>query len=942
MKLLETVLMPLALGVGYQDRQIAGELCEGFAAHAAGCHRRCSVGDDGDGPEFPVAGRHGRLDRAALGADAKTKGTVLDVAAGKDGAVGGQERGADPEAAVGSVGPLAGLGGDVDEMIPFHREETVPCSCRTSVGATKSMRQHREILIWTVLGLAAVMLVVWAFPRALPLLPGPWEVSEAEAEAIALEAFRDLGDRVEQPYVVVRLTSRSQLERRLQMSSRDVDPAALVASRLAPAQLVWDVLVFAPAVPAEAWTYRALISLGGEVLMLRRNPAAGGPFGEALDAATARQRAAQLLALRGFDLASFDGAGELYDEPGARRAQRLELVYREAVLGPRFPYGVEVYFDGGEVLGYGTWYEEAERAEIRKVFRHRRIFSLVLLVLPYLLVPVVAVPFFRLYHDGQLGVRRGVEIFFVVLTAGLVYVFLTRHAVSEGMDLGFVTRRQTTWLVFGFRLFFLHLGMAVLALTAWSVGELFCRRTTPAKLAAVDALLSGEWGNATVARSALRGTAGALVMAGTLLALSVLGQGAGVWVASGELYGAAAGHGLGWLVNLSQHVAEAVPLYLFAVFVVPCWARERLGRPAALALAYLSVVALAPRVISLPLQWGWVLWAVVAVVPVLLFATGDVLSAVLAGFLASVALQALPAVFASDPMIQINGYAALALAASPLVLSLRHLSGGEEHAYRFDDVPAHVRKIAERERQRLELLTAAEIQSSILPQLPPQLNGVEIASAYLPATEVGGDFYDVVALEDGRLAVAVGDVAGHGVASGLVMSMARSALAVQTSFDPEVEAVLVTLNRIVYQNARRRLLTTLCYALVDPERRELRYASAGHLYPYRISLGGEVEALQTASYPLGVRSELRVDVKTVKLLPSDALFLCSDGLVEAHPVDEDEPFGFERLEACLARHAGTPPQGILDGVLGDVMAYLGCRPWEDDVTAVVLRLPAPR
>ena len=185
--------------------------------------------------------------------------------------------------------------------------------------------------------------------------------------------------------------------------------------------------------------------------------------------------------------------------------------------------------------------------------------------------------------------------------------------------------------------------------------------------------------------------------------------------------------------------------------------------------------------------------------------------------------------------------------------------------------------------RRVELETAAGIQSSILPQLPPQLNGVEVAHSYLPATEVGGDFYDVLALDDGRLAVAVGDVAGHGVSSGLVMSMAKSALAVQVAFDPEVQSVFSRLNTMVYQNARRRLLATLCYAVLDPEQRELYFGSAGHLYPYRVSPGGDVQALETASYPLGVRDLIDVRVRTAKLDAGDSVFLYSDGLVEACP-----------------------------------------------------------
>jgi sigma-B regulation protein RsbU (phosphoserine phosphatase) len=274
-----------------------------------------------------------------------------------------------------------------------------------------------------------------------------------------------------------------------------------------------------------------------------------------------------------------------------------------------------------------------------------------------------------------------------------------------------------------------------------------------------------------------------------------------------------------------------------------------------------------------------------------------------------------------------------------MLASLRHLFGGAELAYRWEDVPLHVRRIAERERQRVELETARRIQSSILPELPPQLNGVQISHAYLPASEVGGDFYDVLALEDGRLAMAVGDVAGHGVSSGLVMSMAKSALAVQVAFDPEVAQVFRTLNRTVFQTARKRLLATLCYAVLDPSRRELVYASAGHLFPYRIDRQGRVDALESIAYPLGVRGDLEVLSKKAQLSPGDTLFLFSDGIVEARREGTEEPFGFERLEHALERFAGEPVARLRDAVLAEVERFTGPGPREDDFTVLVLRLP---
>jgi sigma-B regulation protein RsbU (phosphoserine phosphatase) len=239
----------------------------------------------------------------------------------------------------------------------------------------------------------------------------------------------------------------------------------------------------------------------------------------------------------------------------------------------------------------------------------------------------------------------------------------------------------------------------------------------------------------------------------------------------------------------------------------------------------------------------------------------------------------------------------------------------------------------------VELETARRIQSSILPDLPPRIAGVDIAHAYLPASEVGGDFYDVLALEDGRLAVAVGDVAGHGVSSGLVMSMAKSALAVQVTFDPDVSSVFRALNRTVFQTARKRLLATLCYAVLDPVRRELEYASAGHLFPYRITATGKVEALESVAYPLGVRGQLQVEPRTARLAPGDTLFLFSDGLVEARPEGSDQLYGFERLEQSLARHAHESVEKLRDAILADVESHAGHGLREDDQTVLVLRLP---
>ena len=175
-----------------------------------------------------------------------------------------------------------------------------------------------------------------------------------------------------------------------------------------------------------------------------------------------------------------------------------------------------------------------------------------------------------------------------------------------------------------------------------------------------------------------------------------------------------------------------------ALLPVTC---ERLGRP----LGALLALILVGSVVLLPLDPGRAAAAGGSSPPWLRASCRccssssiDLLTALLAGCVAQALLFGWPLMpRPDDPTLQVHGWLPLALVAAPLLVSLRALGSGREFVYRYEDVPPHVRRIAERERQRVELETARRIQSSILPELPPRLHGVEIAHAYLPASEVG-------------------------------------------------------------------------------------------------------------------------------------------------------------------------------------------------------------
>ncbi|HEY8020489.1 MAG TPA: PP2C family protein-serine/threonine phosphatase [Thermoanaerobaculia bacterium] len=243
-------------------------------------------------------------------------------------------------------------------------------------------------------------------------------------------------------------------------------------------------------------------------------------------------------------------------------------------------------------------------------------------------------------------------------------------------------------------------------------------------------------------------------------------------------------------------------------------------------------------------------------------------------------------------------------------------------------------ELVDRVRVRDELEVARELQADLLPQAAPQLAGWRFAHSYRTAVEVGGDYYDFTPLPDGRLALAVGDASGHGMAAGLVMAIANAVLKTALDLDPAPAAVAALLNRTLCRTGTRRTFLSLFYALLDPATGRLEYIGAGHPFPLLLRRDGTIEELGKGGLPLGLRQPLAPATGEATLAPGDILVLFTDGLVEATDPQGERAFGFERLSA-LVRPGGSP-QTIHDRVLAAFDAHVGGEPLRDDLTLVVI------
>src|SRR5215217_5878644 len=232
-----------------------------------------------------------------------------------------------------------------------------------------------------------------------------------------------------------------------------------------------------------------------------------------------------------------------------------------------------------------------------------------------------------------------------------------------------------------------------------------------------------------------------------------------------------------------------------------------------------------------------------------------------------------------------------------------------------------------------ELEVARLIQQNFLPKELPDLPGWSVSAYYRPAREVGGDFYDVIPLADGRVGFVVGDVTDKGVPAALVMSATRSVLRASAQRIPEPGAVLERVNEHLCPDMPEKMFVTCLYGVLEPDSGVLRFANAGHDVPYVKTADG-VGELRARGMPLGLMPGMNYEEKETTLQPGESVLLHSDGVVEAHD-PQRQMFGFPRLKETVGKVPGG--QALIDRVLSDLDEF--CGPGveqEDDITMVTL------
>ena len=236
---------------------------------------------------------------------------------------------------------------------------------------------------------------------------------------------------------------------------------------------------------------------------------------------------------------------------------------------------------------------------------------------------------------------------------------------------------------------------------------------------------------------------------------------------------------------------------------------------------------------------------------------------------------------------------------------------------------------------KADLEIARQIQFGLLPFEPYRNGSISIHSAMRPANTVGGDYFDVVPLPEGRIAVVMGDVAGKGMPAALLMALLQGSLRTLISAGLRGSELVTKLNLHLNANIPSNRLITLFYSEIDPATGAITYVNAGHNPPFVVRHDGSLEMLSATGTVLGVVEAPDYSTGSIELAAGDRLFLYTDGLTEAFDPRDDQ-YGEVRLQAFLRANRDRPPRELLDALNADVLAFCGSNLPHDDMTSMLV------
>lgn len=252
------------------------------------------------------------------------------------------------------------------------------------------------------------------------------------------------------------------------------------------------------------------------------------------------------------------------------------------------------------------------------------------------------------------------------------------------------------------------------------------------------------------------------------------------------------------------------------------------------------------------------------------------------------------------------------------------------------------REVVERERLEREMQLAREIQQTFLPDQLPKLPGWDLSIRWRPARQVGGDFYDILELPDGRIGIVIADVADKGMPAALFMTLIRTLIRAAVLTENSPSGILKQVNRLLVPDAKHGMFVTVVYAVLHPDTGRLTYCNAGHNPPIKFQPGsGCISELKNTGMALGVLDNIDLDERSIEIALNECIIFYTDGVTEAYQqslesTNEDTFFGYERLQHTILSSTPLTADELADEIVKSVDKFIEGTPISDDLTVAIL------
>jgi sigma-B regulation protein RsbU (phosphoserine phosphatase) len=247
-----------------------------------------------------------------------------------------------------------------------------------------------------------------------------------------------------------------------------------------------------------------------------------------------------------------------------------------------------------------------------------------------------------------------------------------------------------------------------------------------------------------------------------------------------------------------------------------------------------------------------------------------------------------------------------------------------------------VTQMIEKEKIEKELQIARGIQQSFLLQEKVEVKGLDVAYINLPSSEVGGDYYDIIKLDENDTIFTLNDISGHGIPASLLMSIFRTNFTYRIKKERSILNTLTHLNNLIAETTDANLYVTSFTCRYDSKKRLLKYINAGHNFPF-LFRGDRVTELKDSSLTVGMFPGVSYITAAVEMKKKDVLILYTDGLIEAENA-EGEQFSYERLKEFFKANRLLDAESMKDRLIEELKAFAGKGIFEDDVTFIIIKV----